>query len=54
MPLFIADATIFKEKILKKFCPPKYKKMSSNVAHNPTTPPVFSPANFCFVKLRQF
>ena len=36
------------------FCPQNIEKLPSKVAHNPTRPPVFSPASFCFVKLRQF
>ena len=54
MQLLSADAKIFKKKNQKFFCPPKHKKLPSKVAHNPTKPPVFSPASFCFVKLRQF
>ena len=54
MQLFRADFEIFLRIFQKKFCHPKHKKLPSKVAHNPTTPPVFSPASFCFVKLRQF
>ena len=42
------------EKKIKKFLTPKHKKAPQKVPHNPTRPPVFSPAKFCFVKLRQF
>ena len=38
---------------LKNFPPQNIKKLPSKVAHNPTRPPVFSPASFCIVKLRQ-
>ena len=55
MQLFSGDATMFSKKISNFFfAPQNIKKMSSKVAHNPTRPPVFSPASFCFVKLRQF
>ena len=55
MQLYSADATIFsKKKIRIFFAPQNIKKLPSKVAHNPTRPPDFSPANFCFVKLRQF
>ena len=50
--------TAIKEKLKKRkknlFSLPKHKKLPLKVAHNPTRPPVFSPASFCFVKLRQF
>ena len=36
------------------FAPQNIEKLPSKVAHNPTRPPVFSPASFFFVKLRQF
>ena len=43
------------QKIFKKnFAPQNIKKHASKVVHNPTRPPVFSPASFFFVKLRQF
>ena len=51
MQLFSADTTIFSK---KKFVPQTIKKLPSKVAHNPTRPIVFSPASFCFEKLRQF
>jgi hypothetical protein len=38
----------------KFFAPQNLEKLPSNVSHNPTRPPVFSPASFCFVKLRHF
>ena len=44
----------FWKKFQNFFCPPKHKKLTSKVAHNPTRPPVFSQTSFCFVKLRQF
>ena len=44
---------VFK-KNFKYFAPQNIKKLSSKVAHNPNRSPVFSPASFCFVKLRQF
>jgi hypothetical protein len=50
MQLFSADATIFKKKKLNLklfFFPQKnIEKLPSKVAHNPTRPPVFSPASF--------
>ena len=36
------------------FAPQNIEKLLSKVAHNPTRPPVLSPASFFFVKLRQF
>ena len=36
------------------FAPQNIEKLPKKVAHNPTRPPVFSPASFFFVKLRQF
>ena len=51
MQLFSVDAKMFFQKM---FCPTKHKKLPSKLAHNPTRPPVFIPASFCFVKLRQF
>ena len=39
---------------VKKFAPQNIEKLPSKVAHNPTRQPVFSPASFCFVNLRQF
>ena len=54
MQLFSADAKIFLKKFSKFFLTPKHKKTPLKIAHNPTRPPVFSPASFCFVKLRQF
>ena len=55
MQLFSVDAKIFLKKNFKIFfAPQNIKKLPSKVAHNPTRPPVFSPASFYFVKLRQF
>ena len=54
MQLFSADTTMSSKKFSKLFCPQNITKLSSKVAHNPTRPPVFSQASFCFVKLRQF
>ena len=54
MQLFSADATIFSKKIQIFLAPLNIEKLLSKVAHNPTRPPVFSPASFFFVKLRQF
>jgi hypothetical protein len=54
MQLFSAEATIFKKELKNIFDPQNMEKLPSKVAHNPTRPPVFSPASFCFVKLRQF
>ena len=54
MQFFSADATIFFKKNLDFFAPQNIKKLPSKVAHNSTRPPVFSPASFCFLKLRQF
>ena len=46
---------LHKMKLKKIFLPPQnIEKLPSEVAHNPTRPPVFSPASFFFVKLRQF
>ena len=54
MQLFSADAKIFSKKIsIFFFASQNIKKIPSKVAHNPTRPPVFSPAIFCIVKLRQ-
>ena len=46
----------FKKNIYIKaiLCNFSIEKLPSKVAHNPTRPPVFSPASFCYVKLRQF
>ena len=44
----------FLKKFLNFFAPQNIEKLPSKVAHNPTRPPVFSPASFFFVKLRQF
>ena len=52
MQLFSAAATIFFKKLKKKIAPQDIKKLPSKLAHNPTRPTVFSPARFCFVKLR--
>ena len=49
MKFYTADAAMF----LKIFAPQTIEKLPSKV-HNPTEPPVFIPASFCFVKLRQF
>ena len=43
-----------KKKKIIFFASKNIKKLPSKVAHNPTRPPVFSPASFFFVKLRQF
>ena len=51
MYLFNAVAKIFLKKF---FATQNIEKLPSKVAHNPTRPPVFSPASFFFVKLRQF
>ena len=45
---------IFKKILTFFFVPQNIEKLPKKVAHNPTRPPVFSPASFCFVKLRQF
>ena len=47
MQHFSADATVFLKikKKKKKFAPQNIKKLPSKVAHNPTRPPVFSPAS---------
>ena len=37
-----------------KIVPQNIEKLPSKVVHNPTRPPVSSPASFFFVKLRQF
>ena len=45
MQLFSADAMMFLEKsFLAFFAPQNIEKLSSKIAHNPTRPPVFSPA----------
>ena len=44
----------FFKNLKKIFAPQNIEKLHSKVAHNPTRPPVFSPASFFFVKLRQF
>ena len=56
MQLFSADITVLKENKQKNFLPPKTlkKKLPSKIANNPTRLISFSPANFCFVKLRLF
>ena len=54
MQLFSADATMFLKKKKFFFALQNIEKLPKKVAHNPTRPPVFSPASFCFVKLRQF
>ena len=55
MQLFNAVTKIFLKKFQNLFLPPQnIEKLPSKVAHNPTRPPVFSPASFFFVKLRQF
>ena len=55
MQLFSEDGTMFFKKLKKKnFAPQNIEKLPKKVAHNPTRPPVFSPASFFFVKLRQF
>ena len=53
MQLFNAVAEMFLKRILN-FAPKNNRKLHSKVAHNPTRLPVFSPASFCFEKLRQF
>ena len=45
---------VFKKILKNFFAPQNIEKLPKKVAHNPTRPPVFSPASFCFVKLRQF
>ena len=55
LQLFSANAKIFEREEFKKFfAPTNLKRFPSKVSHNPTRPPIFSPASFCFVKLRQF
>ena len=45
---------VFKKILNFFFATQNIEKLPKKVAHNPTRPPVFSPASFCFVKLRQF
>ena len=52
MELFSAEATIFLRIFF--FAPQNIKHLPSRIAHNPTKPRGFSPADFCFVQLRQF
>ena len=54
MQLFSADCGRYNIKKKNIFVPQNIKKLPSKFAHNPTRPRVFSPASFCFVKLRQF
>ena len=54
MRLFSADTAIFSKNDSKKFPAKALEKLPSKVAHNPTRPTVFNPANFRFVQLRQF
>ena len=67
IPVFSTFSNFFKKKkihmkailcnfsiwLLKYFLK-NIEKLPSKAAHNPTRPPVFSPASFFFVKLRQF
>ena len=51
--MFWGAKKIFKKILKNFFAPQNLEKLPSKVAHNPTRPPVFSPASFFFVKLRQ-
>ena len=47
MQLFCADAKIFLKKDFQNFfAPQNTKELLSKIDHNPTTPPVVSPASF--------
>ena len=51
---FLVKTIRYFKKFSKKISPQNIKKSQSKAAHNPTRPPIFSPASFCCVKLKQF